>query len=127
MLRCCALVLGIFFVLNVAPAAAQSGGRIIFFEGFNGRDSAFNGHRVMSGDGSAIRDLPEIPVTQLGRFTLNQDGSRVAFATPQGLFSANARFGNASSSLRGCVSRTDSLAREQRIGRPQASSSCTPA
>ena len=93
MLRCCALVLGIFFVLNVAPAAAQSGGRIIFFEGFNGRDSAFNGHRVMSGDGSTIRDLPEIPVTQLGRFTLNRDGSRVAFANPQGLFSANARFG----------------------------------
>jgi WD40 repeat protein len=92
MLRCCAIVLGIFFAMQVAPAAAQSGGRIIFFEGFNGRDSAFNGHRAMSGDGSTIRDLPEIPVTLLGHFTLNRDGSRVAIADLQGLFSANARF-----------------------------------
>jgi WD40 repeat protein len=86
------LVLGMCAVVQAAPAAAQSGGRIIFFEGFNGRDSPFNGHRAMSGDGSTVRDLPEVPVTQLGRFTLNADGSRVAFANVHGLFATNARF-----------------------------------
>jgi hypothetical protein len=89
-----ALVLGACLVLQVAPATAQSGGRIIFYEGFNDRDSSFNGHRVMSGDGSTVRDLPEVPLRQFGNFALNRDGSRVAFLEREGLFAGNARFGD---------------------------------
>src|SRR4051794_12229095 len=87
-----ALVVGACFALDVEPAAAQSGGRIIFFEGFNGRASPVNVHRALRGDGTTVGDLPEVPVTQLGRFTLNGDGSRVASANVRGLFVANARF-----------------------------------
>jgi hypothetical protein len=87
-------LLGLIFVLQAAPADAQSGGRIIFYEGFNNRDSSFNGHRVMSGDGSTVRDLPGVPLGLFGRFALNRDGSRVAFATREGLFAGNARFGD---------------------------------
>jgi hypothetical protein len=86
------VVLAVLMLPPIAQAHAQTGGRIIFFEGFNGRDSAFNGHRVLSGDGRVVRDLPEIPVTQLGRFVLNRDGTRVAWGFRTEIYAANARF-----------------------------------